>query len=327
MEKGTSPSSSDTSEQDRPSALLDYSQKRLRDDNGNTSSYINEMYISSSREKKNTSVDTDSPLSNTGKDNDSSSSDTSEQDRSSALLDYSQTSQTESAEKEQNASVPPPITNNKTFLKSSLLTNYLSSQKSVDVSSSDTKDEVYTSLTPSPLPGTIDQANKKFKGAISDISSSSSNSLGSNKIEKGYNKHTHLSERTKMFVPRDQGEQKNQRLQGGEKAPDYLTSATDSIIYRDYSHIKPHTPNPIRRKNPRFPEKLHQILSHPDSKEWIVWLPHGRAWKILDQAQFEDKVLPRFFQHGKLMSFMRQVSHFGFKRVPSGPDKNSYYHE
>eukprot|EP00957_Ditylum_brightwellii_P094767 7216828-Ditylum_brightwellii.AAC.1 len=76
MEKGTSPPLSDTSEQDRPPALLDYSQRRLRDSDSGTSSSMNEMYISSSREKKNTSVDTDSPLSNNGENNDSSLSDT-----------------------------------------------------------------------------------------------------------------------------------------------------------------------------------------------------------------------------------------------------------
>jgi HSF-type DNA-binding len=57
----------------------------------------------------------------------------------------------------------------------------------------------------------------------------------------------------------------------------------------------------------KFPYKLHQLISNPEYHEYITWLPHGRAWKILKRKQFERVAIPRHFKHGKLSSFMRQV--------------------
>jgi hypothetical protein len=80
-------------------------------------------------------------------------------------------------------------------------------------------------------------------------------------------------------------------------------------------------------KDHSFPVKLHRILSDPEFQEYICWLPHGRSWKVSKQEEFEDKVIPLFFRHGKFASFMRQVNGWGFRRMPAGPEKNSYYHE
>jgi hypothetical protein len=57
-----------------------------------------------------------------------------------------------------------------------------------------------------------------------------------------------------------------------------------------------------------FPVKLHYILSHPDYQQYVTWLPHGRAWRILKPKCFEEKVIPKFFRSDKYASFMRQVS-------------------
>ncbi|CAJ1970473.1 unnamed protein product [Cylindrotheca closterium] len=76
-----------------------------------------------------------------------------------------------------------------------------------------------------------------------------------------------------------------------------------------------------------FPFKLHQILSTPEFNDIICWLPHGRAWRIQQQDRLESEVLPMFFQHNKYSSFYRQVYGWGFHRILSGPDFNSFYHE
>jgi HSF-type DNA-binding len=68
-------------------------------------------------------------------------------------------------------------------------------------------------------------------------------------------------------------------------------------------------------------------LADEENKEYIAWLPHGRAWKILKQHDFEEKVIPLYFRHAKLASFMRQVNGWGFRRAPAGPDQNAYHHE
>lgn len=80
-------------------------------------------------------------------------------------------------------------------------------------------------------------------------------------------------------------------------------------------------------KEPAFPVKLHRILSNPEFRDVIAWLPHGRSWKVIKPKSFEESVIPLYFRHAKYASFMRQVNGWGFKRMRQGPDHNSYYHE
>jgi cobalamin biosynthesis protein CobT len=54
-----------------------------------------------------------------------------------------------------------------------------------------------------------------------------------------------------------------------------------------------------------FPVKLHRILSNTEYQEIVCWLPHGRAWRILQLKAFEDRVLPLYFRHGRHASFAR----------------------
>lgn len=76
-----------------------------------------------------------------------------------------------------------------------------------------------------------------------------------------------------------------------------------------------------------FPYILHSILSNPMYCDIITWLPHGRSWKVRKPKAFEEQVIPLYFRHRKLASFMRQVNGWGFRRKLEGIDCNSYYHE
>lgn len=76
-----------------------------------------------------------------------------------------------------------------------------------------------------------------------------------------------------------------------------------------------------------FPIKLHYMLSNPKYQDYIAWLPHGRAWKIVNQKAFESDVIPKFFRSDRMASFMRQVNGWAFNRITEGPDVNAYYHE
>lgn len=62
-----------------------------------------------------------------------------------------------------------------------------------------------------------------------------------------------------------------------------------------------------------FPQKLHYILSRPEYRHIISWMPHGRAWKILDKELLVSVVCREQFNHGKFESFNRQVNGWGFK--------------
>ena len=84
---------------------------------------------------------------------------------------------------------------------------------------------------------------------------------------------------------------------------------------------------PGTRSKETFPTKLHTILSNPQYRNIISWLQHGRSWKVLDPKRFQEEIVPKYFRHRKLSSFMRQVNGWGFYRANEGVDHNSYYHE
>lgn len=70
-----------------------------------------------------------------------------------------------------------------------------------------------------------------------------------------------------------------------------------------------------------------EVLDRPDMEHIVSWMPHGRAFIVLNTQQLCDVVLPRFFKQSKFMSFTRQLNLWGFKRMSKGPDAGAYYHE
>eukprot|EP00549_Striatella_unipunctata_P025424 CAMPEP_0118717628 /NCGR_PEP_ID=MMETSP0800-20121206/28279_1 /TAXON_ID=210618 ORGANISM="Striatella unipunctata, Strain CCMP2910" /NCGR_SAMPLE_ID=MMETSP0800 /ASSEMBLY_ACC=CAM_ASM_000638 /LENGTH=302 /DNA_ID=CAMNT_0006624415 /DNA_START=36 /DNA_END=947 /DNA_ORIENTATION=+ len=85
------------------------------------------------------------------------------------------------------------------------------------------------------------------------------------------------------------------------------------------------TGQPIRHH--RFPFKLHVILSQEQFGDIITWMPHGRAWIVLDPTRLEREVLPLCFDSPNYSSFNRIVNAWSFRRITSGPDQGAYYHE
>lgn len=82
---------------------------------------------------------------------------------------------------------------------------------------------------------------------------------------------------------------------------------------------------------PTFPQTLYRLLeeSFNDGRDHIVsWQPHGRSFRVHDQRQFIQKIMPKYFQQKKFTSFQRQLALYGFVRLTrKGADFGSYYHE
>lgn len=100
--------------------------------------------------------------------------------------------------------------------------------------------------------------------------------------------------------------------------------------YRDFSGVPKELGYeiPTEIKDMSFPLKVHHILSQDDFKNWITWMPHGRAFRILVPKRLEQgKVLENYFGHSRYSSFLRQLSNHGIKHISQGPDRNCYYHE
>jgi hypothetical protein len=103
-----------------------------------------------------------------------------------------------------------------------------------------------------------------------------------------------------------------------------LTTAPFGKYSRSREIIQDDTPI---SSTPTFPAKMHAILSDKEISSVIEWCPHGRAWRILKPRIFEIHVLPKYFDHSKLSSFVRQANGWGFRRLTQGYDRNAYYHE
>eukprot|EP00579_Thalassiosira_antarctica_P033184 CAMPEP_0201999272 /NCGR_PEP_ID=MMETSP0905-20130828/5883_1 /ASSEMBLY_ACC=CAM_ASM_000554 /TAXON_ID=420261 /ORGANISM="Thalassiosira antarctica, Strain CCMP982" /LENGTH=621 /DNA_ID=CAMNT_0048555449 /DNA_START=29 /DNA_END=1891 /DNA_ORIENTATION=- len=75
-----------------------------------------------------------------------------------------------------------------------------------------------------------------------------------------------------------------------------------------------------------FPGKLLEVLDRGDLTSIIDWMPHGRAFIVKQPKVFTTQVLSRFFKQTKFVSFTRQLSLWGFKRITRGIDAGAYYH-
>jgi len=105
------------------------------------------------------------------------------------------------------------------------------------------------------------------------------------------------------------------------------------FYYQDHSRNQDDTPfHPLVQAigtSPNFVIKLHAILLRSELDRIICWLPHGRAWKIVDTTLFEKNVLPTYFKQSSVASFYRQANGWGFRRIRKGSkeERGSFYNE
>ena len=58
---------------------------------------------------------------------------------------------------------------------------------------------------------------------------------------------------------------------------------------------------------PAFLEKLYEILSDSSNGPYISWQADGTAFLIKKVAELQEIVLPKYFKHNNLQSFVRQL--------------------
>ncbi|KAG8515435.1 Heat shock factor protein 1, partial [Galemys pyrenaicus] len=66
---------------------------------------------------------------------------------------------------------------------------------------------------------------------------------------------------------------------------------------------------------PAFLTKLWTLVSDPDTDALICWSPGGNSFHVFDQGQFAKEVLPKYFKHNNMASFVRQLNMYGFRKV------------
>lgn len=79
----------------------------------------------------------------------------------------------------------------------------------------------------------------------------------------------------------------------------------------------------------RFPWKLHRILDDAESKGFsdiVSWVPTENGFKVHKTKDFDEEIMPKYFDKTKYKSFQRQLNMWGFDRVGSGTFKGAYLH-
>ncbi|KAM9626638.1 heat shock factor protein 1 isoform 4-T4 [Trichechus inunguis] len=66
---------------------------------------------------------------------------------------------------------------------------------------------------------------------------------------------------------------------------------------------------------PAFLTKLWTLVSDPDTDALICWSSSGNSFHVFDQGQFAKEVLPKYFKHNNMASFVRQLNMYGFRKV------------
>ncbi|XP_033849781.3 heat shock factor protein 1 isoform X3 [Acipenser ruthenus] len=66
---------------------------------------------------------------------------------------------------------------------------------------------------------------------------------------------------------------------------------------------------------PAFLTKLWTLVEDPDTDPLICWSPSGNSFHVYDQGHFAKEVLPKYFKHNNMASFVRQLNMYGFRKV------------
>ncbi|XP_025744591.1 heat shock factor protein 4 isoform X1 [Callorhinus ursinus] len=68
---------------------------------------------------------------------------------------------------------------------------------------------------------------------------------------------------------------------------------------------------------PAFLGKLWALVGDPGTDHLIRWSPSGTSFLVSDQSRFAKEVLPQYFKHSNMASFVRQLNMYGFRKVVS----------
>uniref|UniRef100_A0A7S4M4U8 HSF-type DNA-binding domain-containing protein n=1 Tax=Vannella robusta TaxID=1487602 RepID=A0A7S4M4U8_9EUKA len=76
-----------------------------------------------------------------------------------------------------------------------------------------------------------------------------------------------------------------------------------------------------------FVRKTFQLVSDKNSDDIVSWNSGGKSFTIWDSRDFEKHVLPQYFKHNNICSFIRQLNTYGFRKINAGvPDALEFAH-
>ncbi|KZV50563.1 heat stress transcription factor A-2-like [Dorcoceras hygrometricum] len=66
---------------------------------------------------------------------------------------------------------------------------------------------------------------------------------------------------------------------------------------------------------PPFLIKIYSIVNDPETNSIISWSSSGTSFIIWDHLRFSAEILPMYFKHNILSSFVSQLNNYGFRKV------------
>ncbi|XP_065689638.2 heat shock factor protein 2 isoform X2 [Patagioenas fasciata] len=83
---------------------------------------------------------------------------------------------------------------------------------------------------------------------------------------------------------------------------------------------QPQTPQPQPPPSasagvPAFLSKLWALVGEAPSNQLITWSQNGQSFLVLDEQRFAKEILPKYFKHNNMASFVRQLNMYGFRKV------------
>uniref|UniRef100_A0A8C4R6R3 Heat shock transcription factor 4 n=1 Tax=Eptatretus burgeri TaxID=7764 RepID=A0A8C4R6R3_EPTBU len=67
--------------------------------------------------------------------------------------------------------------------------------------------------------------------------------------------------------------------------------------------------------------KLWTLVDNQETNELIFWSANGQSFLVYDEHRFAKEILPKYFKHSKMNSFVRQLNMYGFCKVDAIRDK------
>lgn len=86
---------------------------------------------------------------------------------------------------------------------------------------------------------------------------------------------------------------------------------------------------------PAFLSKLWKLVEDSKYNSLISWSKDGKSFIIHDQTRFSRELLPLYFKHNNMASFIRQLNMYGFRKSTSiensglkaDKDEMEFYHQ
>ena len=75
-----------------------------------------------------------------------------------------------------------------------------------------------------------------------------------------------------------------------------------------------------------FIAKTYEILNNTELEGIISWSDDGNSFAIKNVRLFEEVVLPSYFKHNKVTSFMRQMNSYSFNKKKHNKAYKEYSH-